>query len=102
MDKHTHIGLAILSLLLLPASASAATVGGQVKTQNGLDVGVITFTAARGETNQVTVSTDSKVRRVFRDAANPLQAKGDCEQVDQHTVRCAFTEDFAQVKLGDG
>jgi hypothetical protein len=91
---------AVAALLLLPSVASAAAASADVKMRNGVPVGPVTFTAARGEANRLTISEPGG-ELVFRDGANPVRARGDCRQVDRNTARCPFTEDIAQVRLRD-
>lgn len=92
--------LALSALLILPSAASAATVDADVKRRGGAPLGPVTFKAAKGEVNRVTVADANGLLR-FRDSANRLRARGDCKQVDRHTALCPFTEDIAQVRLGN-
>ena len=92
--------LALLTLLLLPGAASAATATADVRTRNGVELGPVTFQAARGERNDVTVTNANGALR-FHDDANRVRARGDCDQVDRHTAICPSTEDIAQIRLGD-
>ncbi len=90
--------LALTALLVLPSVASAATATADTETRHGTRFGPVTFKAARGEENIVSV-TQANGRLRFHDGANRVRAKGDCEQVDSHTASCPVTEDVAKVKL---
>jgi Ca2+-binding RTX toxin-like protein len=96
----TTLLLALCALLILPSAASAATADADVERRGGAPFGPVTFKAGKGELNRVTVtSADGRLR--FRDSANRVRARGDCEQVDRHTAICPFTEDIAQIRLGN-
>ena len=96
----TTLLIALTALPILPSAASAATVTADIERQGGVEVGPVTFKAARGEANDVTVSlVDDGLR--FRDAANPVKARGDCEQVDSRTAVCPDSEDMEEVRLGN-
>ena len=92
--------ITLAALLLLPSAASAATADADIHRRQGTPLGPVTFKAAKGEVNQVRV-TDANGRLRFHDALNGVKAKGDCEQVNASTALCPFTEDIAQVKLGN-
>jgi Ca2+-binding RTX toxin-like protein len=92
--------LALSSLLVLPSAASAATATADVERRQGASFGPVTFKAAEGERNRVTV-THANGRLRIRDAANRVVARGDCQQVNRRTALCPFTEDIAQIRLGD-
>jgi Ca2+-binding RTX toxin-like protein len=92
--------LALLALLLLPSAASAATATADVRTRAGVELGPVTFKAAKSEKNDVTVTyVGGRLR--FHDDANRVRAQGDCEQVNRRTAICPSTEDIAQVRLGN-
>lgn len=93
--------LAALTLILaLPSAASGATVTADIERRQGAPFGPVTFKAAPGEVNEVVVTaSDGRLR--FRDLANRVTARGDCEQVNAQTALCPFTEDIARVKLGN-
>src|SRR4051794_26683262 len=97
---HKTLLLALTALLILPSAASAATADANTKRRSGTTVGPVTFKAAKGEVNKVTV-TDAGGRLRFHDSANRVKARGQCDQVDRHTAICPFTEDIAKVKLGN-
>jgi Ca2+-binding RTX toxin-like protein len=92
--------LALAMLLVLPSAGSAATVDADVQRRHGTTFGAVTFKAARGEANDVTVTEPAGQLR-FHDDANRVRARGDCEQVNRSTAVCPLTEDNAKVKLGD-
>jgi Ca2+-binding RTX toxin-like protein len=92
--------LAPLALLLPPAPASAAVVDADLEVEQGTEFGPVTFTAARGERNRLTVSPGGR-GTVFRDAGARVRARGDCRQVDRHTATCPTSEDGIAVRLGD-
>ena len=98
MTKTLLITLAALSLL--PSAASAATADADVERRQGAPFGPVTFKAAKGEVNRVTV-TVANGRLRFHDDRNRVTARGDCEQVSPSTAICPFTEDIAKVKLGN-
>src|SRR5688500_16553887 len=98
MKKPLLITLA--ALLILPSAASAATATADVERRQGATFGPVVFKAAKGEVNRVTVSTQNGRRR-FHDDANRVDARGDCEHVNAMTVICPFTEDIAEVRLGN-
>jgi Ca2+-binding RTX toxin-like protein len=97
--KRTLI-ITLAALLLLPTAASAATADADVERRQGAPFGPVTFKAAKGELNRVTV-TVANGRLRFHDDRHRVRAKGDCEQVNASTAICPFTEDIATVKLGD-
>jgi hypothetical protein len=95
---------AIVVAAFAPASAQAATVTG------GPDSGAtrpITYAAAAGETNQLTV-TRSGANIVFSDPGATVGPAGSCTQgADTHTVNCpdgapAITTVTISITLGDG
>lgn len=90
----------LLVLLLVPSAASAATVTAKIDVRQGAPFGPVVFKAAGGESNLLTVKA-AKGKLRFRDRANPVQARGDCRQVNRHTAVCSYTEDTAKVKLGN-
>lgn len=92
--------LALSSLLLLPSAASAATVTADIRVRGGVELGPVTFKAAKGEVNDVTV-TNVLGRLRFHDDNNRVRARGDCDQVNRSTAICPSTEDIAQVRLGN-
>ena len=91
--------VSLTALLFLPSVASAATATADVNRRQGTTFGPVTFKAAKGEVNDVTVST-ANGRLRFHDDRNSVTARGDCGQVNAKTVICPFTEDIAKVKLG--
>ena len=93
--------LALTALLLLPSAARAATVDADIDRRQGTNFGPVTFKAARGEMNDVTV-TAANGRLRFHDSQNPVNARGDCEQDGPRAAICPFTEDTAKVKLRNG
>ena len=92
--------LPLTAVLLAPAAASAATADADVRLRDGARFGPVTFRAAPGEVNRLTV-TSTGGRLVFRDPANRVEARGDCEQLGRHAARCPYTEDIADAHLGD-
>jgi hemolysin type calcium-binding protein len=85
---------------VFPAGAAGATANADVKNQGGLPRGPVTFTAAAGEANRLTIRLGPN-GWLFRDAANPVTARGDCRRVDAHTARCPLSEDIGKARLGD-
>ena len=79
----------ILLLLLAPASAQAATVS--------FADGAVTYTAAPGETNRVTLTSATEVR----DSTATLTAGTGCTLAAPGRVTCAAATRFA-IDLGDG
>ena len=92
---------ALAALLLLPAAASAATVTADIEVRGGLAQGPVKFKAAPDEANELTISRTDNGRLRFHDDANPVDARGDCEQVDGRTAVCPTGEDIVKVRLGD-
>ena len=92
--------LSLLLLLTVPAVASAATATADIRVRNGVELGPVTFKAAKGERNDVTV-TNANGRLRFHDDANRVRARGDCTQVNRNTALCPTTEDIAQIRLGN-
>ena len=78
-----------LLLLLAPASAQAATVS--------FADGAVTYTAAPGETNRVTLTSATEVR----DSSATLTAGTGCTLAAPGRVTCAAATRFA-IDLGDG
>jgi Ca2+-binding RTX toxin-like protein len=92
---------AAASALILPAAASAGTAD---VVPEGADSGVVTYAAAPGETNDVTVAYDGQ-HVVVHDTGAPVTAGTGCTAVDAHTAACtpdATPLPFARVTLGDG
>jgi Ca2+-binding RTX toxin-like protein len=88
------------AVLALPASASAATATADVERRQGTIFGPVTFKAAKGEVNRVSVRVlNGRLR--FHDNLNRVRAKGDCDQAGANTAICPFTEDIARVRLGN-
>src|SRR5687767_11863733 len=98
--RRLALPLSLLLLLTAPAAASAATATADIRVRGGVELGPVTFKAAKGERNDVTV-TNANGRLRFHDDANRVQARGDCDQVDRHTALCPTTEDIAQIRLGN-
>jgi Ca2+-binding RTX toxin-like protein len=92
--------ITLTAMLALPSAASAATANANIHREQGAPLGPVSFNAAKGEVNQVTV-TDANGRLRFHDALNRIKAKGDCEQVNASTAICPFTENIAKIKLGN-
>jgi Ca2+-binding RTX toxin-like protein len=97
---HKTLLLTALALLALPSAASAATATADTQKRHGTTFGPVTFKAAPGETNDLVV-TQANGRLRFHERLQLVEAKGDCEQVNDKTVSCPVTEDIAKVKLGD-
>src|SRR3954469_25253312 len=77
-----RIALALLLLcLVMPASASA----GRMFVSPG-DITLFQYDAESGVGNDVTVTPDG-ASVLIHDAAEPIVAN-ECQQVDEHTVRC--------------
>jgi Ca2+-binding RTX toxin-like protein len=109
--------LALLILLLLPATASASKVSvvladgcqGDVacsKYGGAPPVPITTFEGAPGEANRVSVSRAGD-EFVVRDDGAALTAEAPCSSVDAHSARCPVTEGFQGLHgfaaaLGDG
>ncbi|MEA2386094.1 MAG: hypothetical protein QOJ22_268 [Thermoleophilaceae bacterium] len=100
MNKTLLLALPLAALLILPSAAPAATATAKIEVRDGTEFGPVTFRAARGEANRVTV-TNANGRLRMHDSANPVRARGDCQQVNRHTALCPTTEDIAQVRLGN-
>jgi Ca2+-binding RTX toxin-like protein len=90
-----------LVLLAAPGAATAATVSADLEVRQGTEFGPVTFAAADGEANRLTVSP-GRLGTVFRDPGAVLRARGDCRRVDRHTATCPTSEDGIGVRLGDG
>jgi Ca2+-binding RTX toxin-like protein len=90
---------ALTLVLALPFAASAATVTADIERRQGTPFGPVTFTAAPGEMNVVSVEATNRGMR-FHDL-NALTARGDCEQVNARTALCPFSEDIATLRLGN-
>jgi hypothetical protein len=88
-------------LLAAPSGASAATAFADVDVRDDLPQGPVTFTAAKGERNQLEISTADDGRILFRDRRAPVLARGDCERVDEHAAACPRGEDLPRAYLGD-
>jgi Ca2+-binding RTX toxin-like protein len=109
--------LAVVAVLALPGTASAASVSrllvdscnGDVacsKYGGGHPVAVTLFAANAGEANRVTVSRDG-AELVFRDEGAVLTAHDPCRSAAGGTVRCPVTEGEPglrglSISLGDG
>src|SRR5688572_2046671 len=100
MNKTLPLALSLLLLAILPAAASAATATADIRVRNGVELGPVTFKAAKGERNDVTVTNDGGLLRMHDDN-NRVRARGDCRQVNRHTALCPSTEDIAQIRLGN-
>ena len=100
MNKTLPLALSLLLLAALPSAASAATATADIRVRNGVELGPVTFKAAKGERNDVTVTNDGGLLRMHDDN-NRVRARGDCTQVNRHTALCPSTEDIAQIRLGN-
>ena len=100
MNKTLPLALSLLLLAILPSAASAATATADIRVRNGVELGPVTFKAAKGERNDVTVTNDGGLLRIPR-RHNRVRARGDCKQVNRHTALCPSTEDIAQIRLGN-
>ena len=81
-----RIGLATAAALVLavPSAASAATVA--------VDAGALSYTAEPGEINDVTIERAGGLFRIT-DSTAPLDtADAECDQVNDHLVRCGAAE----------
>ena len=94
MAKSLVIAAAIL--LAAPYSSSAATVRPlRIDGEPAVE-----FKAAQGETNHLRILR-VRFSPTFTDTRNPVVARGRCEQVDVHTVRCPFAVSNVLARLGD-
>jgi RTX calcium-binding nonapeptide repeat (4 copies) len=112
---------ALLLLLAAPAAASAATVSvepyvepppppgddgfGSCGRYMQCPADMLVFTAAAGEVNQVTITTEivgfRRSRIVVREEVVPVQAGPGCERLDDRTAACVAGI-IGPVHLGDG
>jgi len=94
--------LAVPVLLCCASAAPAATVSADLREdeESGELFGPVVYRAAPGERNRLTVSRDAGRIR-FTDVGAPVDARGDCEQIDAHRAVCPFSE-AETVLLGDG
>ncbi|MDX6697784.1 MAG: hypothetical protein QOE65_1181 [Solirubrobacteraceae bacterium] len=90
--RRAPAAFAAAALLVVPASASAATAS--------TSAGTLRFDAAPGEANRVLVSAAADGVGV-RDANAPVRPGAGCVTVDDHTVLCSFPM-RVDVELGDG
>jgi Ca2+-binding RTX toxin-like protein len=94
------------------SSASAATVDASRHLEpyvgkgdaDPYPVSEFTFSAAPGETNDLSISADRDGTVNVTDNGASLTASGLCESVSEHVVRCPRLKDLdsARVDLGDG
>jgi Ca2+-binding RTX toxin-like protein len=92
----------ILVVLFAAAPAAAATVNIDYDCDKEACEGVVTFTAAPGERNDVSVSLPAANVVVVHDAGAPVSG---CTTVDANTVRCTPVDIVSlciAVRLGDG
>lgn len=89
----------VLLMLALPCSASAATI---TRKSDGVST-TLTYTAAQGETNAVTVKVDPEARKTtFTDLGATITAPAACTTADM-VVTCPSTDTVGlEVSLGDG
>jgi len=114
MDRHARrvvltLALGIVALCGAAPGALAATVSTSpfaLAGSKGVPVGdSVAFVAAAGEVNAVTL-TETADGVTLRDATATVSASPGCQQVDGHTVTCAFhygpNYNRFSVSLGDG
>jgi Ca2+-binding RTX toxin-like protein len=89
-------GAAVLLAAVLTAGCGPS--GGIVSVDNNR---FLTFSAAAGKANDVTVTRDSTAV-VVHDAGDAVRAGNGCTAVDANTVRCPDPISVLSVKLGDG
>lgn len=84
------LALALVSLLLVPTAAGAATVDktDSCDVEYGLCGSDISYAGAPGEANDVTIASDSSGAVLITDAGAPLTTVGNCTRVDEHRARC--------------
>ena len=91
-------------MLAPPAQAGTAAVTQNCERHPKSPPGcllTLRFTAAAGETNDITVGArDGQGRGVIEDAAAPLTAGSGCESTGPRQVTCVY--DVAVIDLGDG
>ena len=92
--------ITLTALLAVPSAASAATATADIERRSGLEFGPVTFKAAKGEVNRLTITETVNGLR-FHDALNRVKAKGDCVQVNASTALCPQSEDGSTARLGN-
>jgi hypothetical protein len=92
----------VLGVLLLPGSAVAATVTSRSVSQLDESVDIsrtdVTFAAAAGEVNRVSVRY-VPAGIVFRDAGAPLTAAGGCVQTTAEEVTCSLLDGTSSLAI---
>src|SRR4051812_11141839 len=93
----------VVTLLVLSATAHAATVAGGVYCggPHGSCSSAFSFMARPGEANDVTtVLLGNRVR--IRDTGAPLEAGPGCEQLGEHEANCTGAGGYFVIDTGDG
>jgi Ca2+-binding RTX toxin-like protein len=91
----------VVGVVLLAGLASGCEPAGGTVEVTGFD-SFLTFTAAPGQTNQVTVNPSGDALLVT-DAGDEVNPGNGCTRVDAHTARCSvFSGADLRLLLGDG
>lgn len=97
------IATAVVALAGLPSAALAGVVSGTADKPEETYQGVMVYRASANVANDVTVRPhepdDEGPTLLVRDAAEPIEARGDCVRLDRHTARCPWTESARPVRV---
>jgi Ca2+-binding RTX toxin-like protein len=88
-------------LLLLATDAQASSVFADVHPVGDEFSGPVTFRAAHGEANRLTVRS-GRWGVVFRDSGSRVQARGKCKSLGLHRATCRTPGYVSAISLGDG
>src|SRR4051794_3602883 len=87
-------------LALVAGDAQASTAFADISLNEDDYFGPVTFTAAPGEKNRLTVAPGG-AGIVFRDAGSRVRARGQCESLGRHAATCPISEDVPSISLRD-
>src|SRR3954467_3787341 len=87
-------------LALVAGDAHASTAFADISLDEDDYFGPVTFTAARGEKNRLSVAPGGS-GVVFRDAGSRVRARGQCKSLGRHAATCPPSVDAASISLRD-
>lgn len=96
------IGVVMLTAVLVPAGAQAATVKLTPFSGDYESGASVEFTANPGEVNQVTIRKDDAGHLSVRDDGARLTAQAGCVSLGGHSARCTGAIIHGSIALGDG
>ena len=99
--RRAHAFLPLLCLIVAPASAHAATVRLGEPANEYHSGPSVSFLAAPGERNDLSIVVAADRSVTVRDAGAPLAAGRGCRALDAHRARCVSADPGGAIESGD-